>query len=67
VPRRRSDVYWHGLPQPPQYRRHWPQGVIDDGFYQAPGGLLSFIEDLSVPGAYTIETYRKVVRSRLTI
>jgi hypothetical protein len=36
-----------------------PQGVIDDGFYQAPGGLLSFIEDLSVPGAYTIETFRK--------
>jgi hypothetical protein len=33
--------------------------VIDDGFYQAPGGLLSFTEGLSFPDTYTIQLLRK--------
>ena len=36
-----------------------PQGVQDDGFYQAPGGELSFFEGLSFPGDYTIQLFRK--------
>ena len=33
--------------------------ATDDGFYQAPGGELSFTETLNPPGDYTIELYRK--------
>ncbi len=30
--------------------------VYDDGFYQAPGGVLSFEENLTPPDTYTITT-----------